>query len=86
MENDNKITFRSMFLGTFFAVIFAIIGIYFESRKAIYINATQIAILPYLLLFTTVLLLNPLCNLIRFVRKFTATVASPRCKFVDHNP
>ena len=68
---DNKITIRSLILGLFFAVLFAVLTSYFENRKAIYISATQIAVLPYALLILTVLLVNPICRLLRFIRPYS---------------
>ena len=61
-----------MLWGAIFAAIFAFLTVYFENRKQIYVTATQIAVLPYVLLFLSVLLINPLCRLIRVIRPFSA--------------
>lgn len=71
MNEEGKITFRSVLLGVFFAALFTYLTVYFENRKAIYITATQIAVLPYVLLFLSVLMLNPLLRLLRVVRRLS---------------
>lgn len=69
---DNKITIRAFVLGVVICIVFAIATVYFGNIRSTLMTSTQIPVLPYVLLFLTVLLLNPLCKLIRFVRPFTA--------------
>jgi hypothetical protein len=68
-SQDSKVTFRALLVGTLFAAAFAVITVYCENRRAIYLTATQIAVLPYVLLFATVLLLNPICRILGRVVK-----------------
>ncbi|MCA1809691.1 MAG: hypothetical protein LC725_09630 [Lentisphaerae bacterium] len=68
---DNRITLRAVVVGAFFAALFAAISIYTSSHLSIIMTATQIPVLPYLLLILTVFLLNPLLRLVRFVRAFS---------------
>jgi len=67
----NKITLRAFILGIIFSGFFAVITVYFENRKMLIATATQIAVPPYMLLLLTVLLINPVCRLIRVVRCFS---------------
>ena len=69
-KNANKITVRSLVLGTLFAGLFAIMTVYFENATRLYTTANQVPLLPYILLVLAVLLVNPLCRLIRIVRPF----------------
>ncbi len=66
-----KVTFRAFVAGLFFAMVFAVAGIYFSTAHNIVLTATQIPVLPFVLLFITVLLVNPVCRLLRVVRVFT---------------
>ncbi len=70
-EQTNRITFRAVFLGALFTVLFAILTVYFGNRHNIYISSVQIPVLPYVLLLITVLLLNPAARLLRVLRPFT---------------
>ena len=70
---EGKITIRSLILGTVFSGLFAFVTVWFENRKDLVVTANQIAVLPYVLLFLCVLLINPVCRLLRFVRRFTVT-------------
>ena len=70
---DGRITIRSLVVGTVFAALFALLSVYFENRHEILVTTTQIPVLPYVLLFACVLVINPLCRLLRFVRAFTVT-------------
>ncbi len=67
------ISTRSLVMGTLFALVFAVVTVYFENRMAIFVTASQIAVLPYVLMILTVLMINPLCRLLRVVRLFTIT-------------
>jgi len=67
------ITVRSLLIGTLFAILFAVVTVYFENRKDTCLVATQVAPAPYVLLFAMVFLLNPLCRVLRVVRRFTVT-------------
>lgn len=58
-------------VGIIFAIVFAIVTVYFTNRKNMTVTANQIAVLPYMLLILMVLMLNPLCRLIRIVRRFS---------------
>ena len=71
MKEKNKITIRSLIVGFVFAGIFAVITVYFDQRRNLVITGCQIPVAPYFLLFVTVLLLNPLCALLRFIRRFS---------------
>jgi len=71
---DGSVTFRSLLLGTALTGLFALLTVYFENQPyPIYLSSTQIAVLPYILLFAVVLLINPICRLLRVVRVFTTT-------------
>ncbi|MDD5678857.1 MAG: hypothetical protein PHW60_12845 [Kiritimatiellae bacterium] len=69
---NNKITIRSLVLGTLFAALFAIVSVYASNITSLAITGCQIPVAPYLLLIVMVLLLNPLCRLIRIIRIFSA--------------
>lgn len=71
MSDQRSITVRAFVVGIIFTAVFAWLTVYFGNVKRIIVSATQIPILPYILLFAMVLLLNPLCRLIRFVRPFS---------------
>jgi len=72
MKTPTKtISTRSIVIGVLFAIIFAILTIYFENRQNMTVTGNQIAVLPYMLLILMVLLLNPICRLIRVVRSFS---------------
>ena len=73
MTPEGKITFRSLLLGALLSGVFAVITVFFENRSGQIVTANQIAVLPYALLFVVVLLINPFCRMIRFVRRFTVT-------------
>lgn len=63
-----------MALGLFFAGLFAWYTVYRENAgNGQIMTATQIAVLPYLLLLAAVALVNPLLRLMNVVRIFTAT-------------
>lgn len=69
---NNNITARSVFLGIFFSVVFAIVSIVCVNTSDVIMSSSQIPILPYMLLILMVVLINPLCRLVRFIRKFSA--------------
>ena len=69
--NDNRITWRAVLVGAFFAALFAALSIYINSKAGIIFAATQISVLPYLLLILMVLAVNPLLRLVRFIRVFS---------------
>lgn len=68
---SKTITARAIFLGLFLSGLFAFLTVYFSNQHGLYLTATQMAVLPYILLFFTVLLINPVCVLLRFLRPFT---------------
>ncbi len=70
-EPEVRITGRALAVGAAVAVVFSFLNVYFEHRQGLVATATQIAVLPYVLLLATVLLLNPLCGLLRVIRRFT---------------
>jgi hypothetical protein len=70
-ENRSRITLRSLVVGTFFAGLFAYLTAYFENRTLIILTATQISVLPYVLLMACVLVINPLARLLRAFRQFS---------------
>ena len=70
-SQTGKITVRSLLVGAFFSALFSFVTVYSENRNELLPTATQIAVMPYVLLFLSVLLINPLCRLVRFVRTFS---------------
>ncbi|MBU4199731.1 MAG: hypothetical protein L6455_07550 [Kiritimatiellae bacterium] len=66
-----KITIRSLVLGTLFAALFAAVSVFASNISDVSLTGCQIAVAPYLLLIVMVLLLNPLCRLIRVIRVFS---------------
>ena len=66
----NTLTIRSLLFGTIVSAVFAGVTSYLDQQH-MYLTATQVAVLPYVLLFATVLAINPLCRLIRLIRPFT---------------
>lgn len=66
-EPNNRITLRSLILGALISGLFAYLTVYFENRTRIILTATQIPVLPYVLLFLSVLFINPFCRLLGFV-------------------
>ncbi len=69
---DARISLRAFLVGVLFAAVFAALSVYVENHRGIYLTATQLPVLPFVLLFATVLLVNPVCRLLRFIRPFTA--------------
>ncbi len=69
--NDNRITWRALGVGAFFAALFAALSIYVSTQAAIVFAATQLSVLPFLLLILMVLVLNPLLRLVKIFRVFT---------------
>ena len=66
---DNRITFRALLLGCFFSGLFAFLTVYQENVPPSSIfTATQLPVLPYILLIVCVALLNPLLRLVRIIR------------------
>ncbi len=70
-NNDTKITFRAFLIGLLFAVMFAALTVFMINERGLYLTATQVPVLPFVLLFIMVLLINPVCRLLRFIRPFT---------------
>ena len=68
---QNRITLRAILLGIFFAGLFAYLTVYFENRKSLILTATQVSVLPFVLLLFCVWLINPICHLLRAVRRFS---------------
>lgn len=68
---DNRITLRALLVGSFFAAFFAALAIYINSQVQIQFAATQIGVLPFLLLILMVLVLNPLLRLLKRIRAFS---------------
>ncbi len=74
MKNGReKITLRAFAFGLLFVALFAVLSVYVhhDFHPPVFVSATQIPVLPYVLLFLTVLLINPLCRLLRFSRAFS---------------
>ena len=69
----SKITIRALLVGALFAGFFAFVTAYLENRRNLYLSATQIAVLPYILLLAMVVLINPLIRAIRFLPRFSST-------------
>jgi hypothetical protein len=63
-------TARSFVAGLVACAVFAVLTVYFGNRRALCVTASQIPVLPYLLLLATVLLINPVVRLIRIARPF----------------
>lgn len=70
---ENKITFRAMLLGTVFAAVFAVFTVFLENRRGMIPTANQLPLFPYVLLLLSVLLINPLCKLLRVARRLSQT-------------
>jgi len=69
---DNRITFRSLMLGVLFTALFAWYTVIKENSPGSHIlTATQIPVLPYILLILCGVALNPLLKLLRFIRPFS---------------
>ncbi|MDA0989210.1 MAG: hypothetical protein O3A51_00480 [Verrucomicrobia bacterium] len=68
--NENKITLRSFLIGSLFCGIFASLTVYFMNRRGIAVTSTQIPVLPFVLLFIMVLVINPLSRLLRLFKPF----------------
>lgn len=68
---SNRITLRSLVVGVVFAAVFAVLTLYSSNRLNVYLTNTQIPEMPFILLIVMVLLLNPLCRLVRFIRAFS---------------
>jgi len=62
---------RAFLFGAIFAAVFAAFTVFIENQHGVSGTSTQIPVLPYLLLIFTVVLINPVCRLIRFVRAFS---------------
>ncbi len=73
MKHAGGITLRAVALGVFFSALFAVLTVYAENTRSLYLTATQIPVLPYLLLILMVLLLNPICRLTRIIRSFASS-------------
>lgn len=69
---DGRISLRAFLMGIMFAAFFAAISVYIENHRSLYLTATQLPVLPFVLLLAMVLLVNPVCRLLRFIRPFTA--------------
>lgn len=66
---ERGITLRAFALGVVFAGLFAFLTVYWENTPPNRIvTATQIPMLPYMLLFISVLVLNPLLRFARVIR------------------
>lgn len=68
---ENNVTVRSMVWGTIIAALFAFLTVVLENRRSMLPTANQIPLFPYVLLALSVLLINPLLRLIRFIRPFS---------------
>jgi hypothetical protein len=71
-KDYSKITLRALIIGAVFAGFFAFVTAYLENRRSLYLSATQIAVLPYILMLVMVLLINPICRLIRIIPVFSS--------------
>lgn len=69
-DPENKITWRAFWIGLVLSAGFAFLTVYLGHRRNIWIAATQLPVLPFVALLLTVLLVNPFCRLVRFVRPF----------------
>lgn len=74
MDSRNTgISWRSIGIGAFFVLLFSVVTVFYDNTWNMLITASQVAVLPYVLLLLLVLLINPLCRLLRGVRRFTVT-------------
>ncbi|MCK5804735.1 MAG: hypothetical protein KAI66_17990, partial [Lentisphaeria bacterium] len=71
-NTDHQITVRSLLVGALFAGVFAALTVVLENRRMMLPTANQIPLYPYILLVLSAVAINPLCRLVRVVRKFTA--------------
>jgi hypothetical protein len=63
------ITLRALLLGAFLSAFFAYFTVVTQHREPqVDVTATQIPVFPYVMLFLTVLMINPFLRLIRFIR------------------
>ncbi|MBU4429762.1 MAG: hypothetical protein KKE37_10475, partial [Verrucomicrobia bacterium] len=69
--NEPRITARCVGVGLFFSAVFAALSIVVSNKQNMSLAACQIPVLPYFLLIAMILLLNPLCRLIRRLRVFS---------------
>ncbi len=72
-EARQGITWRAFFVGLLVTAFFAVVGVLLRHKtiNPIDTTITQVPILPYLLVFGAVLMLNPLLKRIRVIRPFT---------------
>lgn len=68
---DNRITLRAFVTGLVLCGVFAALTVYFIHRRELFVTSTQIPVLPYALLFLTILLVNPILRLTRRLRPFS---------------
>ncbi len=70
-QTEPLITWRALLTGVVVAGVFAWLESFFAGQRGMDLTSTQIPVLPYALLFLTVLLINPFIRLIRVVRRFS---------------
>ncbi len=67
----HRLTARAFFWGAVVSALFAALTVFVGHRRGLYVTSTQIPVLPYVLLFASVLVINPLCRLLRIIRPFS---------------
>ncbi|NLB56643.1 MAG: hypothetical protein GX811_12950, partial [Lentisphaerae bacterium] len=67
-----RITFRSILIGTIVSALFAGVAIRAAHMNNIILSASQMPEAPFALVLLTVLLINPVCRLIRVIRPFNS--------------
>jgi len=70
-KTEPRVTARAFLLGAFSCCLFAVLTVYMTNCKNLILTASQIPVLPYALLVLIVLLINPICRVIRLIRPFT---------------
>ena len=69
---ENRITWRAFIAGLIFAATWTVMTVLWENApKKVILTATQIPVMPYVLLFASVLLINPVLKLVRIIRPFS---------------
>ena len=69
--NSSRITFRSILIGAVLSGVFAVLTHVLDNRFGVCVAANQIPLFPYILLMLIALLINPLCRLLRLVKRFS---------------
>lgn len=74
-ERAARITPRALVIGMFFTVLFAFSTAYMENRLNQFLTSDQIAVMPYVLVFLSVVIVNPLLGLVSWLLRGLKRVA-----------